>query len=142
MGPDGVGAEAVTRREEAGRREEPLRARRGGLDVDDDVRAGKIAVFYVGPEMLFSKGRVPGAKQLPALDSDEGPRALREALARVPPETEIVVYCGCCPVRNCPNVRPASAAIRALKRANAHVLDLPTRFSTDWSDKGFAVERS
>ena len=135
---DGSGTSAQAQEDSIG----PLLAPAALAARLDDVRAGKIAVFYVGPEMLFSKGRVPGAKQLPALDSDEGPRALREALARVPPETEIVVYCGCCPVRNCPNVRPASAAIRALKRANAHVLDLPTRFSTDWSDKGFAVERT
>lgn len=108
----------------------------------DDVKAGKIAVLYVGPDALFARGHVPGARKLAAIDSDEGRRALSDALAKVPAETEIVLYCGCCPVRSCPNVRPASAALRALGRANAHVLDLPTRFATDWADRGYAVERS
>jgi hypothetical protein len=40
-----------------------------------------------------------------------------------------------------PDVRPASAAIRAVGRSNARVLDLPTKFATDWADKGYPVER-
>jgi thiosulfate/3-mercaptopyruvate sulfurtransferase len=108
----------------------------------DDIATGKIAVLYVGPDALFGRGHVPGARNVGAVDSDRGRRALSEALAAIPAETDIVLYCGCCPVRSCPNIRPASAAIRTLGRANAHVLDLPTRFSTDWSDKGYPVERS
>jgi len=108
----------------------------------DDVKAGKVAVLYVGPDALFGRGHVPGARKLGAVDSEEGRRALAAALASVPPETEIVLYCGCCPVASCPNVRPASAALRALGRPNARVLDLPTRFATDWADKGYPVERS
>jgi thiosulfate/3-mercaptopyruvate sulfurtransferase len=107
----------------------------------EEVKAGRIAVLYVGPDMLFAHGHVPGARKLKALDSDEGRRALTTELAKIPADTEIVLYCGCCPVRNCPNVRPASAAVRALGRANAHVLDLPTRFAADWTEKGYPVER-
>jgi thiosulfate/3-mercaptopyruvate sulfurtransferase len=107
----------------------------------DDVKTGKIAVLYVGPEALFHRGHVPGARQIGEAGSDEGRRALSEALAKVPAETEIVLYCGCCPVRVCPNVRPASAALRALGRPSARVLDLPTRFADDWADRGYPVER-
>ncbi len=108
----------------------------------DDIKGGKVAVLYVGPDALFGRGHVPGARNVGAVDSEGGRRALSEALAAIPAETDIVLYCGCCPVRSCPNIRPASAALRKLGRANAHVLDLPTRFSTDWSDKGYPVERS
>lgn len=106
----------------------------------DAVKAGQIAVLYVGPDVLFDLGHVPGARNLGAAGSEEGMRALSAALAKIPAQTEIVVYCGCCPVSDCPNVRPASAALRKLGRANAHVLDLPTRFSTDWAEKGYPVE--
>lgn len=108
----------------------------------DDVKSGKVAVLYMGPDTLFGRGHVPGARNVGEAGSDEGRRVLSAALARIGPETEVVLYCGCCPVRSCPNVRPASAALRALGRANAHVLDLPTRFATDWADKGYPVERS
>lgn len=107
----------------------------------DDVRSGKIAVLYVGPAMLFERGHVPGARNIGEADSEEGRTALTSALATTPPDTEIVVYCGCCPVRSCPNVRPATAAVRASGRANARVLDLPTRFVDDWADKGYPVAR-
>jgi hypothetical protein len=107
----------------------------------DDVKTEKIAVLYVGPEAPFHRGHVPGARQIGEAGSDEGRRALSEALAKVPADTEIVLYCGCCPVRVCPNVRPASAALRALGRPSARVLDLPTRFADDWADKGYPVER-
>ena len=108
----------------------------------DDVKSGKVIVLYVGPDTLFGRGHVPGARNVGAIDSDEGRRALSDVLAKVPAENEIVLYCGCCPVKSCPNVRPASAALRALGRPNAHVLDLPTRFATDWIDKGYPVDRS
>jgi hypothetical protein len=106
----------------------------------DEVKAGKIAVLYVGPDMLFDLGHVPGARNVGAAGSDEGMRALSAALAKIPAQTEIALYCGCCPVSDCPNVGPASAALRKLGRANAHVLDLPTKFATDWIDKGYPVE--
>jgi len=107
----------------------------------DDVRAGKIVVLYVGPSVPFRRGRVPGARNVGEAGTDEGRRALTEALAQIPQETEIVLYCGCCPYRVCPNVRPASAALRELGRENAKLLDLPTRFADDWEDKGYPVEQ-
>jgi hypothetical protein len=106
-----------------------------------DVKEGKVAVLYIGPAKLFGQGRIPGARNVGEAGDDDGRRALSAALASVPKDTEIVLYCGCCPVRSCPNVRPASAALRALGRPNARVLDLPTRFATDWADKGYPVER-
>lgn len=108
----------------------------------EEVKSGKVAVFYVGPGALFARGHVPGARNVGEADSSEGLAAIRNLLTSTPADTEVVFYCGCCPVRSCPNVRPVSAAIRASGRKNAWVLDLPTRFSTDWADKGFAVERS
>jgi thiosulfate/3-mercaptopyruvate sulfurtransferase len=106
-----------------------------------DVAAGKIVVLYVGPDVLFAKGHIPGARQIAEASSEEGKHALDLALASAAADAEVVVYCGCCPVKSCPNVRPASAALRARGRANTWVLDLPTRFATDWTDKGYPVER-
>jgi hypothetical protein len=106
----------------------------------DEAKTGKLAILYVGPAALYERGRIPGARRVGEAGTEEGRHALEAALAALPPDTEAVVYCGCCPVRSCPNVRPASAVIRASKR-KAHLLDLPTRFATDWADKGLPVER-
>lgn len=108
----------------------------------DEVSAGKLAVFYVGPDALFARGHVPGAKNVGEVSTPAGKRALEAAMKALPADTSVVLYCGCCPYKNCPNVRPASEIIRASGRKNASVLDLPTRFSTDWSDKGLPVDKS
>jgi thiosulfate/3-mercaptopyruvate sulfurtransferase len=108
----------------------------------DEIKAGKIAVFYVGPDILFEHGHVPGARKLNDLETDEGYQALVRAISETPKDVEIVVYCGCCPYRHCPNVRPASKALRASGRTNAKYLDLPENFKTDWKNKGFPIERS
>lgn len=106
-----------------------------------DVAAGRVAVFYVGPDMLFDRGHVPGARRLPPVESKQGEQALARAVAETPAGVEIVVYCGCCPYRSCPNVRPASRVLRASGRADARLLDLPTSFRADWMDKGLPVEK-
>lgn len=107
----------------------------------DDVKAGRIVVLYVGPDVLFDQARVPGAKRLPETGTEEGYAALVRAIEQTPKDTEIVVYCGCCPYRNCQNVKPASKAIRASGRSNVKYLDLPTNFKTDWTKLGYPVER-
>ncbi len=107
-----------------------------------DVKAGKIAVLYVGPEILFDHGHVPGAKKLPEAGTDAGYRALVSEIAKTPKDVELVVYCGCCPYRSCPNVRPANEALHASGRKNFHLLDVPTNFKTDWKDKGYPTERA
>jgi thiosulfate/3-mercaptopyruvate sulfurtransferase len=107
----------------------------------DDVKAGKVLVLYVGPELLYAQGRVPGARQLPETGTAAGREALTRTIRETPQETEIVVYCGCCPYGPCQNVRPASEILRASGRTNAKYLDLPTNFKTDWANKGYPVER-
>jgi len=105
-----------------------------------DVRAGKIAVLHVGPEYLWSKGHVPGSRWVGEAGTAEGLASLQAALKALPPETEVVAYCGCCPFSHCPNIHPARGALAG--RAKASFLDLPTNLRTDWIAKGFAVEKA
>jgi hypothetical protein len=104
-----------------------------------DVKAGKIAVFQVGPQILWKRERVPGSKWIGEAGKSEGLAALDAAVKALPADVEVVAYCGCCPTEDCPNVRPARRLLGG--RAKASVLDLPTNFRTDWSDKGFTVEK-
>jgi hypothetical protein len=107
----------------------------------DDVKAGKVLVLQVGPKVLFTKARIPGAEYVGEGSSQSGYDAFAARLAKAPPDVEVVAYCGCCAVADCPNIRPASRAIRESKRTNAWVLDLPTNFATDWERKGHPVEK-
>jgi thiosulfate/3-mercaptopyruvate sulfurtransferase len=53
----------------------------------------------------------------------------------------LVIYCGCCPLEKCPNVRPAFSALREMGFTRLRVLVLPTSFKKDWVEKGYPVER-
>jgi hypothetical protein len=104
-----------------------------------DVKAGKIAVLHVGPQILWKRERVPGSRWVGEAGKSEGLAAFEAAVKALPADVEVVAYCGCCPTEDCPNVRPARRALA--ERAKGSVLDLPTNFRTDWIDKGFTVER-
>jgi thiosulfate/3-mercaptopyruvate sulfurtransferase len=64
---------------------------------------------------------------------------LREFLNKYPKDADIVIYCGCCPFKDCPNIRPAFNLIKELNFSNAKLLDLPHNLKTDWSDKGYPL---
>jgi hypothetical protein len=51
------------------------------------------------------------------------------------------VYCGCCPLEHCPNLRPAFEALRAMGFTHLRALLLPTNFYTDWVKPGYPVEK-
>jgi len=53
-----------------------------------------------------------------------------------------VIYCGCCPLERCPNIRPAFVALRQMGFTNVRVLLLPNSFEADWAGKGLPYEKS
>lgn len=97
-------------------------------------------VVYVGFKPLYRPGHIPGAPlHGPASDS-QGLDDLRRWAERISRSTMVVIYCGCCPLDKCPNVRPAFSLLRKMGFTNLHVLKLPTSFAADWVDKAFPLE--
>jgi len=76
----------------------------------------------------------PGAKP-------EGIEMLKKAVANVPKDADLVIYCGCCPMERCPNIRPAFKALQGLGFKNLRVLLLPQDFATDWAGKGLPFDK-
>jgi thiosulfate/3-mercaptopyruvate sulfurtransferase len=62
---------------------------------------------------------------------------LKDSLAGLPKESEIIIYCGCCPFERCPNVRPAIQVLKDLNFTNYKLLNLPHNIKIDWIDKGY-----
>jgi rhodanese-related sulfurtransferase len=90
-------------------------------------------VLYRQRHILHARFAGPGNKE-------EGIEALRQAVQSLPKTSQIVIYCGCCPMEKCPNLRPAYQALKKLGFTKIRVLDLPTNFHTDWAEKGYPVE--
>lgn len=83
----------------------------------EDVKSGKIAVLYVGPDVLFGRGHVPGARKLAPVDSEAGRRALADALARIPTEPKSSSTAGAARSRTAPTSdRPAPRSARSTAR--------------------------
>lgn len=53
---------------------------------------------------------------------------------------DIVLYCGCCEFKTCPNIRRAYVSLTGLTTRKIKVLFLPVNLRDDWIDKGFASE--
>ena len=105
------------------------------------VKAGKIVLIHVGFLMMYKMGHIPGSQYAGPAAKAEGLAALRKLVANLPRNQEIVIYCGCCPWDDCPNIRPAFRALKEMGFTNFKVLDIPDRLGTDWTAKGFPIEK-
>jgi thiosulfate/3-mercaptopyruvate sulfurtransferase len=101
----------------------------------------KPTVVCVGPHVLFEGSHIPGALFHGATSTTEGMDDFKKWAKDVPKDANIVLYCGCCPLTQCPNVRPALTALRQMGFTKVRALKLPTDFKTDWIDKGLPVEK-
>jgi thiosulfate/3-mercaptopyruvate sulfurtransferase len=100
-----------------------------------------VQVIYVGPRTLYSGGHIPGAVFYGPGSSEQGIADLKKYAATLAKNSDVVLYCGCCPLEKCPNLRPAFTALKDTGFASLRVLILPTSFNTDWVEKGFPVQK-
>ncbi len=105
------------------------------------VKAGKIVLIQVGFLMMYKMGHMPGSQYARAAAKPEGLAALKKLVANLPRNQQIIIYCGCCPWNDCPNIRPAFRALKEMGFTNFKVLDIPDRLGTDWTAKGFPIEK-
>jgi thiosulfate/3-mercaptopyruvate sulfurtransferase len=98
-------------------------------------------VIYVGVRTLFNGGHIPGAVYYGAGSAEQGIDDLKKYAATLLRNSDIVLYCGCCPLEKCPNLRPAFSALQEMGFARLRVLLLPTSFNVDWVEKGYPVQK-
>jgi hypothetical protein len=103
--------------------------------------AEKPVVVCTAPVFMYRNGHVPGAVLHGPTSSPAVVDELTAWAQSLPRSTNLVIYCGCCPLAHCPNVRPAYAALKNLGFTRLRVLVLPENFGTDWIERGYPVER-
>ncbi len=99
-------------------------------------------VVFVGFQRLYTAGHIKGALFHGSGGSPDGLAQLKSWAATLPRSTNLVVYCGCCPLERCPNLRPAFSMLHELGFARLRVLILPTSFAADWADKGLPYDKA
>ncbi len=92
-------------------------------------------VLYRGRHIAHAINAGPTSKP-------EGIEALKKEVAGLAKDADVVIYCGCCPMVKCPNIRPAYRVLKELGFTHVRVLSLPTNLHTDWVSKDYPSEPS
>jgi thiosulfate/3-mercaptopyruvate sulfurtransferase len=100
-----------------------------------------VTIIYVGVRTLYSGAHIPGATFHGPGSTQQGIADLKKFAATLPKNSDVVIYCGCCPVERCPNLRPAFSALHEMGFHRLRVLILPTSFAADWIEKGYPLEK-
>lgn len=112
-------------------------------DLNKELSNPKTAplVLFVGFQRLYTAGHIKGAQYHGSGGSADGLAQIKAWAASLPRSTNLVVYCGCCPLDHCPNLRPAFTALHDLGFTKLRVLILPTSFEADWANKGLPYDK-
>jgi len=111
-------------------------------DLSKIVQTKSVAplLLQVGFAIQYKSKHIPGAIYAGPGREDAGLAELKKAVANVPKDREIVLYCGCCPWDHCPNMKPAYTLLHGLGYTKIRVVEIPDSFLKDWVDKGLPVE--
>jgi thiosulfate/3-mercaptopyruvate sulfurtransferase len=112
-------------------------------DFAKELAAGKSTptILFVGFQRLYSAGHIKDAQYHGSGGRAEGIAEIKKWAEPLPRFTNLVVYCGCCPMEKCPNIRPAFSALREMGFTNLRVLILPNSFAIDWAEKGLPYDK-
>jgi hypothetical protein len=106
-----------------------------------DPATKKPLLLHIGIQYLYRNSHIPGSKFVGTASTPEGIEKLKAEVQKLPSESEIVLYCGCCPWDVCPNTRPAFKTLWELGFKKSKVLYLPQNLQRDWVQKGFPTEK-
>lgn len=104
--------------------------------------APKPLILQVGFRVLYDRAHIPDAEYAGPAREQKGLNLLRHQVAALPRNTPIVIYCGCCPWRHCPNIAPAYHLLRHLGFTRVKALYLADNFATDWVQRGYPTKQS
>jgi hypothetical protein len=102
----------------------------------------KPTVVAVTFKQLYEHAHVPGALYFGPGQSPVTIANLKQWAERQPKDEEIVLYCGCCPWPDCPNIRSPFALLKDLGFTKLRVVKIETDFRRSWVEKKYPVETS
>jgi len=97
-------------------------------------------ILSVAFPVLYRNRHLPHAIDAGPGSKPEGLELVRKAVANLPKDADIVLYCGCCPMVRCPNMRPAYRTLKELGFTHIRVLNIATNMHTDWYSKDYPSE--
>jgi len=101
----------------------------------------KPLILQVGSRVLYAEAHIPGSEYAGAAGEDSGLKGLEARVESLPRNRLLVIYCGCCPWINCPNIRAAYRKLASMGFTQMKVLYIENNFGSDWVAKGYPVEK-
>jgi thiosulfate/3-mercaptopyruvate sulfurtransferase len=101
----------------------------------------KPLILQVGSHVLFAEAHIPGAEYAGPTNQEAGLQILKDRVATLSKDTDIVLYCGCCPWDRCPNIAPAYNQLHAMGFTHLKVLYIADNFDSNWVAKGYPVAK-
>jgi hypothetical protein len=98
-------------------------------------KAQQPVIYNIGP-----LANIKGAITIGSMTNKDNLEKLKKSLASVPKDKMVVIYCGCCPFRNCPNIRPAFNMLKDLGYKKPKLLNLKQNLKVDWTDYGYPMD--
>ena len=102
--------------------------------IINDSAVEKPLIINVGPV-----GSIKGAIKVGAAKEKENFNNLKKLLSKEDKKKTIIIYCGCCPFKVCPNIRPAFELLTKMKFTNHKLLNMPNNLKTDWINHGYPM---
>lgn len=94
-------------------------------------------IISVGPA-----GLIKGSVETGPSNEKANLTKLKRLLSKEDKDREIVIYCGCCPFKDCPNIRPAFSLLNSMKFTHHKLLNLPRNLKVDWISHGYPMNES
>jgi hypothetical protein len=98
----------------------------------NNSQAPQPVILSIGPSAL-----IKGSLDIGTASEKENLEKLKAELSKLSRDTEIVLYCGCCPFDRCPNIRPAFALLNKMNFTRHRLLNLEHNIKIDWINKGY-----
>lgn len=102
----------------------------------------KPIVIAVTFKQLYDRAHVPGALYFGPGQNPVTIAALKQWAASQPKDEEIVLYCGCCPWPDCPNIKSPFALLKDMGFTKLRVVKIETDFRRAWTEKKYPIEAS
>lgn len=90
--------------------------------------------------VMYRNKHITGSIYAGPGNTPAGLETLRKAVAELPKDSDLVIYCGCCPMVKCPNIRPSYKLLKEMGFTHVRVLSIATNMATDWYEKGYPFE--
>nr|WP_294790488.1 rhodanese-like domain-containing protein [uncultured Mucilaginibacter sp.] len=106
-------------------------------ELNSLIKSNKAPVIF----NIGSVEDIKGATHIGPISEPENLAKIKTTVAPYAKNTEVVIYCGCCPFGKCPNIRPAYTLLKGMGYTNIKVLNLYVNLRNNWTTEGYPLAK-